>query len=168
MLATMPSSERVDFAETVVETASADETRAVARRVGELLSPGDFVALIGPLGAGKTVFVQGLAEGLGVRGPVTSPTFVLMRMHRGTTPLCHADAYRLDAAGLVDLGLDDWREETVVALEWADTVAGALPDDRIEVHMAYTDNGRRLRLRGIGPRAASVIERVEGHARAGD
>ncbi len=145
-----------------VETPAPEDTRAVAGRLAELLRPGDLVALVGPLGAGKTCFVQGLAEGLGITGPVTSPTFVLMRLHRGATPLCHVDAYRLSGAEeLVDLGFDDWLQESVVALEWADTVCDALPPERIEVLIDYAVEGRVLRLRGIGPRSARIIERMK-------
>jgi len=161
-LGTMSASRCVDYAETTVETLAPEDTRAIARRLGGLLLPGDLVALVGPLGAGKTCFVQGLAEGLDIAGPVTSPTFVLMRLHRGAMPLCHVDAYRLAGAGeLLDLGFDDWLEESVVALEWADTVCEALPPERIEVLIEYAGDGRLLRLRGIGPRAAQIIERMK-------
>jgi tRNA threonylcarbamoyladenosine biosynthesis protein TsaE len=151
-----------DFAEIIVETHSAEETRAAARRLADALDPGDFIALIGRLGAGKTAFVQGLAEGLQAEGMVTSPTFVLMRLHRGPIPLAHADAYRLEGtADLASLGLEDWLDDCVVALEWADTVAGALPSDRIEVRIEYTDEGRRLGIRGLGPRSAEAVEQVQ-------
>jgi tRNA threonylcarbamoyladenosine biosynthesis protein TsaE len=151
-----------DFAELIAETDAAEQTQALARRLGGELRAGDFIALVGPLGAGKTAFVQGLAEGLGAEGAVTSPTFVLLRLHRGCVPLAHADAYRLTgAADLADLGLADWMGESVVALEWADTVPGALPPDHIEVRIEYTDEGRRLRIRGLGRRSAEVVDRVK-------
>ncbi len=151
-----------EFAQITVDTETVEQTRDVARRLAGELSAGDFVALVGPLGAGKTAFVQGLAEVLGVDGAVTSPTFVLMRLHRGDTPLCHADAYRLSGAGeLFDLGLEDWRDEAVVALEWADTVREALPRDRIDVLIEYTESGRRITIRGLGPKAAEIVERVK-------
>ena len=147
-----------DFAELIAETRSPEETQALAQRLGEELAAGDFIALIGPLGAGKTAFVQGLARGLGSGGAITSPTFVLMRLHRGPVPLAHADAYRLaGAADLEDLGLGDWMEESVVALEWADTVPEALPEERIEVRIDYADEGRRLRIRGLGRGPAQVV-----------
>ena len=158
---TMVVSHGPDFAELIAATDSAEDTQALARRLGEQLKPGDFLALIGPLGAGKTAFVQGLARGLGSEGAVTSPTFVLMRLHRGRTPLAHADAYRLaGAADLDDLGLTDWIEESVVALEWADTVPEALPGERIEVRIEYAGEGRRLQIRGLGRRPAEVVERI--------
>ncbi|MEA3403150.1 MAG: tRNA (adenosine(37)-N6)-threonylcarbamoyltransferase complex ATPase subunit type 1 TsaE [Armatimonadota bacterium] len=165
----MPASEGLHFAEITVDTASAEETRALAAELAAALSAGDFVALMGPLGAGKTVFVQGLAKGLGVAGNVTSPTFVLMRLHRGEPALCHVDAYRVnDAQELIELGIDDWRGETVLALEWADTVPEALPEERIEVLIDYTNEGRRLRLRGMGCRPARMVERLDRHEDTGD
>jgi len=165
----MDACERAAYAELSVETASAEQTSDLAQRLATLLEPGDFVALIGPLGAGKTCFVQGLARGLAVEGAVTSPTFVLMRLHRGDRPMCHVDAYRLHgAAELLDLGLDDWCGETIVAVEWADQVAAALPDERLEVILEYAGEGRRMLLRGIGPRPAQIVERMRNDEPAGD
>ncbi|HUS80134.1 MAG TPA: tRNA (adenosine(37)-N6)-threonylcarbamoyltransferase complex ATPase subunit type 1 TsaE [Armatimonadota bacterium] len=149
------------MAEITVRTSSADDTRALAAAVARLLRPGDLVALTGPLGAGKTCFVQGLARGLGVRGPVTSPTFVVIRLHSGPTPLCHVDAYRLrDGQELIELGLDDLLEEAVVAVEWAEGVTAALPDGRLDVMLQYCGDGRELRLRGLGARMTRVVEQL--------
>ena len=145
----------------IADAASAEETQALGRRLGELLQPGTFIALIGPLGAGKTTFVQGVAEGICVEGAITSPTFVLMRLHRGRVPLAHADAYRLaGATDLAELGVEELQGECVVALEWADTIPDELPDDRIEVRIEYTDEGRRLDIRGRGPRSAEAVGRM--------
>lgn len=165
----MPTSDDAVFAEIVVDTDSPDETQQLARRLGEALLPGHFVALVGPLGAGKTAFVQGLAAGLKVEGAVTSPTFVLMRLHRGDTPLCHVDAYRLpDASAVEELGLEDWRDDCVIAMEWADTVPEALPRERIEVVLSYRGEGRRIRLRGIGRELAAIVQEMEHYAHTGD
>jgi tRNA threonylcarbamoyladenosine biosynthesis protein TsaE len=104
-------------------TRSESETRAVARDLAADLSPGAIVLLIGDLGAGKTAFVRGLAEGLGVDPyDVTSPTFTLVHEYRGgRLPLVHADLYRLDAARLDDIGFDpDLAEKGVLAIEWAE------------------------------------------------
>ncbi|MCK2033952.1 tRNA (adenosine(37)-N6)-threonylcarbamoyltransferase complex ATPase subunit type 1 TsaE [Microbacterium sp. KSW4-4] len=99
-------------------------------RIGEQLEPGDLLILTGPLGAGKTTFTRGLAEGLGVRGPVQSPTFVIARTHPslvGRAPLVHVDAYRLgSAAELDDLDLD--LERSVVVVEWGRGMAEELAD----------------------------------------
>lgn len=135
-------------------------TRALAARLGARLQAGDVVALFGDLGAGKTCFVQGLAEGMGVTGPVTSPTFILMRQHPGSPPLCHADAYRLDSPeALDDLGLDDVLTSCVVAIEWADRVLAALPEERLDVTLTTVDeNTRRVEVTARGARAVTILQ----------
>ena len=114
-------------------THSEAETTAVARRMAAVLSTGDVVLLYGDLGAGKTAFVRGLAEGLGIPGEeVSSPTFTLIQEYRGgRLPLFHADLYRLDdPREIEDLGLDEIAREGVLAIEWAEklprTPAGAI------------------------------------------
>ena len=108
------------------------DTEALGERLACELGPGDLVVLSGPLGAGKTVLVRGIARGLGVAGPVTSPTFVIAREHRPLpggrgVPLVHVDAYRLGgAAELDDLDLDTDLAEAVVAVEWGEGVAERL------------------------------------------
>ena len=108
------------------------DTEALGERLAGELGPGDLVVLSGPLGAGKTVLVRGIGRGLGVAGPVTSPTFVIAREHRPLpggrgVPLVHVDAYRLGgAAELDDLDLDTDLAEAVVAVEWGEGVAERL------------------------------------------
>ena len=106
------------------------ETMAVARELAERLSPGAVVLLHGDLGAGKTVFVRGLAEGLGVRPEdVSSPSFTLIQEYAGTTPLYHVDLYRLTPADAEDLGLEELMVGNgVVAIEWADRLPRAVED----------------------------------------
>ena len=118
--------------------ADAEATRALGRRVAAALRAGDLLVLSGPLGAGKTTFTQGLGEALGVRGRVTSPTFVLARVHRGPLPLVHVDAYRLREPGaasldLEDLGLDAAMEDAVTVVEWGEGVVEHLAPSRLEV-----------------------------------
>lgn len=112
------------------EVQTADEMEDLGRRIGSTLTAGELVVLTGPLGAGKTTFTRGLAEGLGVRGPVQSPTFVIARTHPsliGGAPLVHVDAYRLgSAAEIDDLDLDLAR--SVVVVEWGRPMADALAD----------------------------------------
>ena len=114
-----------------------DETRAIGRRLGEAAAPGTVLALIGPLGAGKTQLAKGIAEGLGVTGVVNSPTFVLMNEHPGRLRLFHIDAYRLGdpeeaaAAGL----LDERQGDGVTVVEWADRLDGWLPVERLEIRL---------------------------------
>ena len=112
-----------------------EATRAAGRRLGQVLRAGDLVILTGPLGAGKTTFTQGLGEGLGVRGPVTSPTFVIARIHPSTVAgpeLLHVDAYRVDNAGqLWDLDLDT--DAAVTVVEWGKGKAEELTSDWLEL-----------------------------------
>jgi tRNA threonylcarbamoyladenosine biosynthesis protein TsaE len=112
-------------------------TRALGERLAGALRAGDLVVLSGPLGAGKTALTQGIGAALGVRGVVTSPTFVLARVHRGPLPLVHVDAYRLREAGsrldLDDLDLDAALEDAVTVVEWGEGLAEQLTDSWLHV-----------------------------------
>jgi tRNA threonylcarbamoyladenosine biosynthesis protein TsaE len=158
---------------------SPDRTRAIGRTIGGWLSGGDFVALSGPLGAGKTQLVKGLAEGLGVSPaePVVSPTFVLIREYGGRLRLYHLDAYRLSGVDeLMALGLDELRSDpqAVVALEWSDRVPEAVPPEALLIELSHpagaggpgaktTANVRRLRLQFPGqPRFAELAGLLAG------
>lgn len=118
-------------------TTSAGETRSLAAAVASLAEPGDVVLLEGDLGAGKTTFAQGFAQALGVAGPVTSPTFILIRTYPARIPLAHADLYRLDdLAEVADLGLRELLDDGAVALiEWGDVAASLFAPDYLEVRM---------------------------------
>ena len=142
----MPETGTTGALDTVCDTVcgTAGATRALARALGTLLVGGDVVVLAGPLGAGKTTFVQGLALGLGVTAPVTSPTFVLARHQRpdpdGPRPdgpdLVHVDAYRLDGPlELDDLDLDSDLDRSVVVVEWGEGLAERLSPTRVQVHL---------------------------------
>ena len=144
---------------------SADETttRAIGAAVAGLLGPGDVVGLAGDLGAGKTRLVQGAADGLGVEGPVLSPTFMLVREYDGDPPMHHVDAYRLSGSlELEDLGLEDvLSPDAVVFVEWADRVAAALPDSWLELVLHITDDDHReLEVRPHGPTWAARADRL--------
>lgn len=144
-----------------LEAPDAEATRALGRRLAALLRPGDFLALCGDLGAGKTTFVQGLAEGLGVTGRVCSPTFILLHAHPGPIPLCHLDAYRVASAEqLRDLGADDLAERGVTALEWADRVPALWPPELLLLTLEYDGEGRRLHLEGRGAHPAAVVREL--------
>lgn len=126
-------------------TASADETRALARTLAATLAPGAVLLLHGDLGAGKTVFVKGLAEGLGLDpGEVTSPTFTLVHEYRGgRLPLVHLDLYRLEHIELDEVGLDpDLAARGVVVVEWAERLVHR-PAGAIDVHIV--DRGGETR-----------------------
>ena len=142
-------------------SSSPEATQALARSLATLLQPGDFLALVGELGGGKTCFVQGLAAGLGVQGRVSSPTFVLLHYHPGPLPLCHLDAYRVGSAEeLRDLGVDDYARTSVLAVEWADRVPDLWPAETLVINFAYDDGGRRLEFAPRGQRPAELVERV--------
>ncbi len=127
-----------------VETRSADETEAEGERVGRTLQRGDLLLLVGPLGAGKTTFVRGLARGAGSTDAVASPTFVLVRNYRGRVPLAHVDMYRLDRAPeLRDLGIDELLDEGAVVVEWGDRLEA--PGARVITIEALGGDRRRLR-----------------------
>ena len=139
--------------EVVVRTA--EETRAWGERLGRLLRAGDLVVLTGELGAGKTTLTQGIAEGLGVRGPITSPTFVIARVHPslvGGPALVHVDAYRLGGfAELDDLDLDASIEDSVTIVEWGHGLAEGLAEDRVGVTLTG-EHEPRVTLPASGPR----------------
>jgi tRNA threonylcarbamoyl adenosine modification protein YjeE len=137
-----------------IETRSVEETEAFAQRLGERLGAGDCVALIGELGAGKTVLARGIARGLHVGDGriVSSPTYVLVHEYEGRVPVQHVDLYRLadPRAELAELGVEEMLAEGVVLIEWADRAAGALPVPRWQVSIAATGaNSRRLELRYV-------------------
>ena len=142
-----------------LRVASAAAMRDLGREFARTLRAGDLVILSGPLGAGKTTLVQGIGEGLGVRGPVTSPTFVIARVHpaaSGSGPaLVHADAYRLRSIAEVDdLDLDADVASAVTVVEWGEGLAEELSDDRLEISIRPVPGGdaRIVRLIGHGAR----------------
>jgi tRNA threonylcarbamoyladenosine biosynthesis protein TsaE len=139
----------------VGQTSSAQETRALAGRVGRLVTAGDVILLGGDLGAGKTTFTQGLAAALGVTEPVTSPTFVLLHSYHGSEmTLLHADVYRLESMHeIIDLGLPELLEEGAAAVvEWGDLAAPALLPDYLQIliELGQADDERRFWLRPSG------------------
>lgn len=145
---------------------SPDEMRDLGLRLAKLLRAGDLVMLTGELGAGKTTLTRGLGEGLGVRGAVTSPTFVIARVHPSLgdgPPLVHVDAYRLGGGldDMEDLDLDVSLPESVIVVEWGEGKVEELTDDRLHllIHRAVgdtTDEVRHVTLTGVGERWASV------------
>ena len=122
-----------------------EDTRALGAELAGVLRPGDLVVLVGPLGAGKTALTQGVGQGLGVREPVTSPTFVIARVHTGgRLPLVHVDAYRLGSvADVDDLDLDASAEESVTVVEWGQGLVEQLADEHLEVRLDRRDDDVR-------------------------
>ena len=128
---------------------SPEETTALAERLGAAAEAGTVLCLVGDLGAGKTLFTQGFAKGLGVTGEVTSPTFALMNQYRGRLPVTHFDLYRLEKEEeLDDIGFYEYAEDGrgVVLIEWADKFPDALPAPhiRLEIERGEKENERRL------------------------
>ncbi|HSV67229.1 MAG TPA: tRNA (adenosine(37)-N6)-threonylcarbamoyltransferase complex ATPase subunit type 1 TsaE [Mycobacteriales bacterium] len=121
----------------MVELRTPEDTRALGRALAGVLRAGDLVVLSGPLGAGKTVLAQGVGAGLGVPGPVLSPTFVIARVHRGgRLPLVHVDAYRLGSVAEVDdLDLDADLADSVTIVEWGGGLVEQLADAHLEIRL---------------------------------
>jgi tRNA threonylcarbamoyladenosine biosynthesis protein TsaE len=149
----------------VVRTASAEQTRALGRRLAGRLRPGDVLALGGTFGAGKTTLVQGIAEGLGSREWLASPSFALANEYLPAEtgvrlPLFHLDLYRLGSAEeAFGIGLDEYVARAgVLVVEWPVVGLEALPPDRVEIELGHEGAGRRIVLRGRGTRAAALVE----------
>lgn len=153
------------MSELVLRNTTADATRAIARSLAAVLRGGDLLVLDGPLGAGKTTFTQGLGDGLGVRGPVASPTFVIERVHpslHGGPALVHVDAYRLSGGGDIDdLDLEADLDQAVTVVEWGRGRVEHLVESYLLVQLERPDQvddpddpdePRVLRLSGHGPR----------------
>ena len=134
-----------------------EDMQALGRHLAALLRAGDLLLLTGDLGAGKTTLTQGIGEGLGVRGAVTSPTFVISRIHPGPLPLVHVDAYRLGGLEeLDDLDLDVSLADSVTVVEWGGGIAEGLAEDRLEVALLRSetddDETRVVRVTPVGVR----------------
>jgi tRNA threonylcarbamoyladenosine biosynthesis protein TsaE len=130
----------------VLRSESEADTRAVGRRLANLLRPGDVLLLCGELGAGKTAFVAGLAEGLGIDAQVTSPSFVLTRRYDGGfIPLVHTDVYRIGSLGeFDDLGVFEEAADAILVVEWGDAVAAALPQDHLVIEIQVVEENTRI------------------------
>ncbi len=129
---------------------------ALGKRIGALCKAGDLILLNGPLGAGKTVLVQGIGEALGIPD-VTSPTFVISRIHKAPLSLIHVDAYRLLEGGnaavyLDDLDLDTPREGAITVIEWGGEESARLSEERLEINIDRTDQIREVTITPVGER----------------
>jgi len=147
-------------------TRSAQETRAVGRSLAAALRPGDVLCLHGELGAGKTTFIQGVAEGLGLKEQATSPSFTLLHEHRGRLLFYHLDLYRVAAADLGEIGVEEvLGSEAVVAVEWAEKLPAALCPDALVIVITFDpcdEEGRRILFRALGPRGKRMLRAVRG------
>lgn len=134
--------------------------QALGLRIGKQCRAGDLILLNGPLGAGKTVLVQGIGQALGITD-VTSPTFIISRIHKGVLTLIHVDAYRLleggNAAGyLDDLDLDTAREDAVMVIEWGGAESARLSDERLEITINRVEEVREVLINKVGARWQGV------------
>jgi tRNA threonylcarbamoyladenosine biosynthesis protein TsaE len=156
---------------TGIRLATVDDTHAFGRRLAILLRAGDLVLLTGPLGAGKTALVQGIGAGLAVKGDITSPTFVIARVHRpdpargGAVPLVHADAYRLGIASdpraeIDDLDLDASADDAVTVVEWGEGLVEQLGDGHLHVRIDRLDDDTRVL--DLLPNGGDWTERLKG------
>ena len=139
-------------------------TEAIGRELGKMLGSGDFVSLTGDLGAGKTLFVHGIASGLAVKGPVSSPSFLIIQEYQGRYPIFHCDFYRLGSyQELEDIGWEEYfNRGGIILVEWGDLIPEALPVDylKIEISQVGRENGRLLRFIPHGKHYEAVIEEL--------
>ncbi len=142
----------------MIAIATPDEMFALGAKLGSTFKAGDLILINGLLGAGKTLLTQGIGSALGIAG-ITSPTFVISRVHQGTLPLIHVDAYRLLIDGqanlyLDDLDLDSALPQSVTVVEWGGAEAARLSEDRLEINIDRSDEVRQVSAVGFGARWA--------------
>jgi len=161
----VPPAAREHFEESLsLLSDGAESTSALGEWIGREAASGEVLALIGPLGAGKTRFVQGLAQGLEVAERyITSPTFILLQCYEGRLPLYHIDLYRMEKEGEMEaLGLEEFLEgDGVAAVEWADKGLDILPPSRLTITFRYAgENHRELHLHAVGARLVEWLRKI--------
>ncbi len=148
-----------------VVTHNEAETSALGKKLGELLGPGDFVALYGDLGSGKTRFAQGVARGAGVDPEVyvTSPTYTILNEYKGNNPLYHFDLYRLGGdADIAELGFEEYfHGDGVCLVEWADRLSSGFPEQHLKVYFHHeSENTRRIEFEWSGDRYGEMVRKI--------
>jgi tRNA threonylcarbamoyladenosine biosynthesis protein TsaE len=140
---------------------STEQTREFAKRLAKHLKPSDVIALEGDLGAGKTTFTKGLAEGLHIKKNVNSPTFTIIKEYHGSMPLYHMDVYRLEDSD-EDLGFDEYFEGTgVTVVEWAHLIREQLPQELLTIYLTHQDNEtRKITLKPTGSRYEELCKEI--------
>ena len=156
-----------------VSTSDADQTRSLGEDLGRILAAGDLVMLSGGLGAGKTTLTQGIGVGMGVRGRVASPTFIVARVHpslSGGPDLIHADAYRIkDLSALETLDLDSSLDEAVTGVEWGEGKTEAMSDERLSIEVRRASGGQAetdgdiIDLEHMDDGTRLIVLRANGH-----
>jgi tRNA threonylcarbamoyladenosine biosynthesis protein TsaE len=148
----------------MIRTSSPQQTEALGTALGALLRAGDIVALSGELGAGKTIFTRGIAEGAGATGHIASPTFTFIREYHGPVTMFHADLYRLDEpAQLEDIGLEEILDAGgIVVIEWAEKARALLPAEYLWVELRFTeqDDAREIEFMPRGPRYTELVRQL--------
>jgi len=147
----------------VIQSGTPDETEQVGAIIGALLQPGDFLALRGELGSGKTRFARGIATGLGIGAdiPVTSPTYALLNIYQGRMPLYHFDLYRLSGEDeVIELGFAEYFGGDGVSLvEWPERLIEELPSERLEIAFSYSgETRRRIEVTPVSDRFKKIAE----------
>ncbi len=150
----------------VIQSKSASETVRLGRNIGSRLLPGDVVALVGELGAGKTQLIKGLAAGAGITNPtyISSPSFTLINEYPGKSPFYHIDLFRLSKESEAEeLGLEDYIQgKGITAIEWADKIPSFLPKAFLLIRIAYTGrNTRSLEISGKGKRYLNLVDQFQ-------
>ncbi len=150
----------------VFQTQSASETIRIGKKIGSLLLPGDIVALVGELGAGKTQFIKGLAAGVGVGKStyISSPSFTLINEYVGKVRFYHIDLFRLKSEKEVEeLGLEEYFQGGgITAIEWADKIPSLLPEEILWINICYTGkNTRSFEMIGKGKRYLNLLEQIQ-------
>src|SRR6266852_9299234 len=148
----------------VIESHSPHETKSWGRRLASILEGGELLGLIGDLGAGKTVFIKGLALGLRLREEdILRPTFTMIQEHHGRFPLYHIDLYRLDEVGLDDLGLREYLfSEGIAAVEWFERLRGSTELESLSVRISFSGaNLRRIEFSASGEHHAEIISKLQ-------
>jgi tRNA threonylcarbamoyladenosine biosynthesis protein TsaE len=140
-------------------SASEAETEALGEALAEALAAGDVIVLMGPLGAGKTRFVAGLARGIGARSRVRSPSFTLINEYRGQRLLLHLDLYRLEPREVEGLGLEEQVERGILVAEWGEKLPAALKSEALTLRFEIlAENGRAITARAAGARGLTLLK----------
>ncbi len=152
-----------------IQTSSEEQTRRLGEQLGTMLHGGEVIALIGELGSGKTVFVHGLATGLGVRESVHSPSFTILNEYRGRLRLSHFDFYRLKSEEEVwNLGWQDYLNDSgIIVIEWADRFPSVLPEERLEIRFAPDTNDSHKRIITFTPLGEQYINLIGNKFKSG-
>lgn len=142
-------------------THTEQETVDLGYKLGKLLHKGDFIALKGDLAGGKTTFTKGIGKALNVDSVINSPTFTILKVHKGDITLYHIDAYRLEG-NEYDLGLDELAEEGIMVVEWPEYYETYLPKEYIQITFKYIDdNSREINIISVGDKYSKIVEEMQ-------